>query len=82
MKTCKEVSHIVATEKELTLKEKLELKFHLLICKVCRHYVRQMSGLKKGLHLYVKKSHNLSPEKTKQFKERMIEKIINSSKEN
>lgn len=82
MKTCKEVSHIVATEKELNFKEKIEVKFHLFICKVCRHYAKQMEGLKKGLHLYVKKSNKLSPEKTKQLKERMIEKIINSNKEN
>ena len=44
MKSCKEVSKLVsqALDRRLTLRERLTVKMHLLICKMCCHYQQQI----------------------------------------
>lgn len=45
MLACKEIVEIVASNQELTLMKKVELKLHLLMCKHCNAYVEQLKSM-------------------------------------
>ena len=45
MLACKEIVEIVASNQKLTLVRKVELKFHLLMCKHCNGYVEQLKTI-------------------------------------
>ena len=44
MLNCREVSQLAseALDRKLTLKERIGLRFHLMMCKLCTRYVRQL----------------------------------------
>ena len=44
MLNCKEVSQLAseALDRKLSLKERIGLRFHLMMCKLCTRYVRQL----------------------------------------
>ena len=44
MLNCKEVSQLASEslDRKLTLKERIGLRFHLMMCKLCTRYVRQL----------------------------------------
>ncbi len=50
MLSCKEVSQLASEsfDRSLTLQERLLLRFHLLFCKFCSRYVRQLKFLKRA----------------------------------
>jgi len=47
---CKQVTHIVATGEieELSWPRRLEMRFHLMMCKHCREYTTQILALGRG----------------------------------
>lgn len=45
MLKCNEIVEIVASDKKLSLMGKMELKLHLLMCKYCNSYSKQISML-------------------------------------
>lgn len=49
MLTCKQVTRIVsqAQERPLSFMERLKLRLHLMMCKGCRNYNKQMSFIRK-----------------------------------
>ena len=49
MLNCKEVTQLASEslDRKLTLKERIGLRFHLMMCKLCTRYVRQL----KFMHL-------------------------------
>jgi len=50
MMTCKEIAEILSkSEADLSLMKKIELKFHLFMCKACGAYQKQLQSLAKGL---------------------------------
>lgn len=48
MPTCQEVSHLTSTsmDEKLTVRQKLGVRFHLLFCKWCRLFNKQMLQLR------------------------------------
>jgi len=44
MLNCREVARLAseALDRKLTLKERIGLRFHLMMCKLCTRYVRQL----------------------------------------
>ncbi len=44
MLNCKEVTQLASEslDRKLTLKERIGLRFHLMMCKLCTRYVRQL----------------------------------------
>lgn len=54
MLTCQQVTHLLseAQDRELRLKEKLPLKFHLLMCSGCNNFRRQMDFLRQAVRRY------------------------------
>ncbi len=50
MLSCKKVAQLAseALDRSLTLQEKLSMRLHLLACKLCSRYVRQLKFLKRA----------------------------------
>jgi predicted anti-sigma-YlaC factor YlaD len=55
MLRCKDVHHLVSSGAvdQAGLMKRLELKFHLLMCRHCRTYVAQMAALGSGMRALV-----------------------------
>lgn len=51
MKTCKEATALLVAREDRTLNlgNKVALRFHLLICKACPRFARQMLTLRNGM---------------------------------
>lgn len=49
MFTCREVTEICASDKKLSKGGKIKFKMHLLICRACSSYVKQIEILKSAL---------------------------------
>ena len=54
MLTCQQVTHLLseAQDRKLRLKEKLPLKFHLLMCTGCNNFRQQMDFLRRACRRY------------------------------
>lgn len=52
MLTCKDISKLISEsfDRELPLRERMGIKFHLMMCSLCRTYNRQMLALRNSLH--------------------------------
>ncbi len=52
MLTCKDASQLISERQErpLTLRERMGLRLHLLICAYCRLYERQVNLMRRALH--------------------------------
>ncbi len=50
MMSCKRVAQLASEslDRSLTLQERLSMRFHLLLCKLCTRYVRQLKFLKRA----------------------------------
>ncbi len=50
MLSCKEATHVMsaAQERELGLRERIALRLHLLMCKGCTNYNRQLDLIRKA----------------------------------
>ncbi len=63
MLSCKEVSHWVAhaSERKLSLAERLGLRFHLWICDQCRRFEHNMALISKAFEQLGKEPEKLCP---------------------
>jgi hypothetical protein len=54
MLSCKEVSHLVseAQDRQLGIAEKMQLEFHLAMCKGCSNLRKQMDFLRGAMRRY------------------------------
>ena len=55
MLTCKEVSELVSQipERPLSLRENLGIKMHLMICKLCSRFTRQMKFIARATNIFM-----------------------------
>lgn len=53
MPTCQEVSHLtsLALDEKLTFRQKLGVRFHMMFCKWCRLFAKQMVQLKTTIRI-------------------------------
>ena len=60
MLDCKHASRLLSQEQErqLTLAEKVGLKFHLLLCDACRNFARQLGLMRMAVRSLVNKTEN------------------------
>lgn len=77
--TCKTASEYIEKRKNnsLTLKERMQLKVHLLICKVCRYYDEQSAIIDKLLQLKSKQQAETkhTDKEIEELKENIIQKL-------
>ncbi len=81
MLTCKEVSQLAskAQDEPLTLKERLQLRIHLLICSLCARYVKQLHFLKKAIQRLDEHQNNI--QLSAQSRHRIKTSLENQSKQ-
>ena len=60
MLTCKQASQFISAslDRPLTLRERLTLKLHLLICKYCKRFSQQVSAMRVALRTMVSSIEN------------------------
>ncbi|NCB56441.1 MAG: zf-HC2 domain-containing protein [Gammaproteobacteria bacterium] len=60
MLNCREVTRLLsaAQDRSLTLKEKMSLRLHLMMCSGCRNFSGQMSAIRKISKSYAKRKSN------------------------
>lgn len=58
MMNCQQSTRLLsdAQERELSLKDRAALKFHVMICSACRNFGKQMGTLRDIAHQYAKGS--------------------------
>lgn len=58
MLSCEEATRLMsdALDRPLAVKERLSLNVHLVMCKGCRNFGRQVQGLRQVAREYVKRS--------------------------
>ena len=80
MMTCKQATALAATylDAPLTFKQRIELKIHLCMCKLCARYVKQLLFLKTAIQHIDRplESTHLSAEAKQRIKENIEKKII------
>jgi len=77
MLACKEIVEIVASNQELTFVKKVELKFHLLMCKHCNAYVEQLKTMNSQYKKVFKKITETDEDHVHQLEDQVIEHIKN-----
>lgn len=77
MLACKEIVEIVASNQELTFVKKVELKFHLLMCKHCKSYVEQLKTMNSQYKKVFKKITETNEDHVHQLEDQVIEHIKN-----
>lgn len=75
MLTCKEIAYILASKKEISLIKKTELRMHLLMCKQCANYNKQLHFLEKGVKNLFKYKTNTKNSNLEKLTKEIIEKI-------
>ena len=67
MLTCKEASFLASKklDKKLTWRERIDFSLHTAMCKLCRHYARDMNALHKLMQKMGETGRTLLPESTK-----------------
>lgn len=52
--TCREASHLISRQQDarLTLGERMQLRFHLMMCNACRRFAAQAEFLRRAMRRY------------------------------
>ncbi|HEX5539542.1 MAG TPA: zf-HC2 domain-containing protein [Methylophilaceae bacterium] len=81
MLSCKQASQLVSQsfDRPISVRERLALGFHLMICKFCRRFARQLLQISRAIHSLTRhmeqdESLQLSP----QAKQRIVESLESS----
>lgn len=85
MLTCKDASHLISERQERPLgrRERLNLWLHLLICKYCRRFERQIAMLSRALNELGRRGGadadgiDLSPEARERIRKALAERSRN-----
>ena len=54
MLSCREVTRLVSEslDRELPLRQRMSTKMHLMMCKLCSRYSKQLAGLREAVRLH------------------------------
>lgn len=76
MLSCKEIARILASsEEDLSIMRKTELRMHLLMCKHCANYNKQLKLLKNGMHKLFRHKTSVDNEKIKNLENEVLKKV-------
>lgn len=75
MLSCKEIAHILASEEDLSIVRRTELRMHLLMCKHCSNYSKHLKFLKSGMKKLFKQKTHLDNEKVKNLEDEILKKV-------
>lgn len=77
MKTCKEISHILSRDEEISFVSRMELKMHLLMCKGCSSYATHLKMMKDGFQKLFAHLTKVDSDKIKKLEDEIISKVVN-----
>ncbi len=68
MLTCKEISQLVSQslDRKLSLRQRMGVRFHLMMCSLCRAYEKQTLLLRNAVRTYGRENTERLPEESKQ----------------
>lgn len=72
MKSCKEIAKLLSPNQKISLWGKIEIRMHMLICKMCRDYQKQIGYLKKKYTENFNQKVELNAEKIKSLEDKII----------
>lgn len=76
MLSCKEVVKTVSSEERTTWRRKLEVRLHLMMCRHCGKYAKQLEILRLSFSkLFSAKSQNVDGKKVREIEDRVIDKV-------
>ena len=79
MMKCEEVSKLVSQslDRKLPLHQRIGIRLHLMMCKLCTQNFRQLLDLRQTLNLFMKENDKIEPPETlpSEKKEKMKEEI-------
>lgn len=76
MLSCKEVVKTVSSEERTTWRRKLEVRLHLMMCRHCGKYAKQLELLKIGIqNLLSSKAKSADKSKIQNVENRVLEKL-------
>lgn len=78
MLDCKHTSQLVSRslDKKLTFRERLAVKMHLMMCKYCRRFEKQLHAIRKGLKTLAEQvEHDETIQMPPEVKSRIAERI-------
>lgn len=80
MLRCKDTSQIISQslDRQLTMRERFALKFHLLICKHCRRFSQQLQTIGLALKLIARANEDDKIKMPPETKERIMQSIESS----
>ena len=79
MLPCKEIVKILNSEEDIPFYRRAELKMHLLMCKHCSAYSKQLGFMKKGFKLLFMKLTKTDPKAVEKIENETIEKFRKTS---
>lgn len=80
MLSCREIAKILSSKEELSLIKRTELRMHLLMCKHCSNYNKQLNLMKESFQNLFKKKSTIEKEKVVKLENDIIKKHVKSSK--
>lgn len=75
MLKCKEIVEIVSSNKELTFKDKVEVRIHLLMCKHCHAYSEQLKIMGKQYKKVFEKITKTDVDQVQKLEDKIIEDV-------
>ena len=75
MISCKEVVETLSTEKDLSIRKKIELRSHLFMCKHCSAYYSQLNSIKNQLKKLFRTITKTEPQAVKNLEEKVIDEL-------
>lgn len=84
MLTCKEISKLVSDslDRKLPVRQRIGVRFHLMMCSMCRAYEKQTHLLRKMMHSYARlKDGNTASEHLSEQARQRIKKALSDNEE-
>ena len=79
--SCKKVTELIsqAQDEKLSLKLRLQIKLHLLLCKGCQHYCQQIKWLRCATQSLIKRGDNSAEKLSDETRKRIEAKLRSES---
>lgn len=75
MLSCKEISYLLSSSKELSIMKRTELRMHLLMCSHCANYHKQLLSIRKNFSKLLQKKSNSSTLDVKDLENQILKNI-------
>lgn len=77
MLNCKQIVKIVSSEDKPNWRQRLEVRFHLLMCHHCRKYVKHLEFMKTGFKKLFRDNNlqQTDPEKLRSIENKILENL-------